>query len=375
MKTIIQQEPLHFGLQMAYRALSSGTTHPILTGILLTAQEGIIHLAATDLEKSIEVVIPASVEQPGSLVLPGREFNEIINRIPGGDITLSAPEDQHQAVISWRASEFVLNGYPADQFPPLPTPEDGQSFHLPAAALDNALSKTVYAASQDDSMPIISGVRLTLQEGMLQATSTDGYRIAVCDTELPIEYPGELEVVLPRRGISDLLRILASAGDDDVELALSENHIFLRLNTGIHYSMVVLEGRYPDVLSMVPGASDFNTHVTFDRDEFIGACSRTALLADDRKGARPVHLHIQDERLIFKAQSPELGEAYDEIEAQIEGDPLAILFQSKYLLDGIKHISDDRVRFSFTDAENAAHLQGIDSSEFSYIVLPMKPRQ
>ncbi len=375
MKVITDQSLLHAGLQMAYRAIAGGTAHPILTGVLLTAQEGILHLSATDLEKSIEAVVPAAVEMPGSLVLPGREFSEIVGRIPGGDIQISAPEDRHQAVVTWRASEFVLNGYPPDQFPSLPTADGSRGYTVPAADLGRSLSNTVFAASTDDAMPVISGVRLKVGEGKIQATATDGYRIAVSEIEAPSAGGEVMEVALPRKSIGDLVRVLSSASaDDEATLALSENHVFFELPGGVKFSTVILEGQYPDVLSMVPAPGDYGTEARFDRGEFSGATSRTALLAEDHRGARPIQLHLKEDRLILKASSAELGEAYDEIDAEVMGPNVDILFQAKYLIEGIRNISRDRVVFNLDDAESAARLQGEDDPEFYYVVLPMKPR-
>ncbi len=376
MKVITDQSQLHAGLQMAYRAIAGGTAHPILTGVLLTAQEGILHISATDLEKSIEAVIPAAVEMPGSLVLPGRELNEIVGRIPGGDIEISAPEDRHQAVITWRASEFVLNGYPPDQFPALPLADGSGAFSVSAGDLVRALSKTVFASSTDDSMPVISGVRLRVGDGRIQATATDGYRIAVSEMEAPGAGGQVMEVAIPRKSVADLVRVLSSAaGEEDASVVLSENHIFFDLPSGVKFSTVLLEGQYPDVLSMVPAPGDYRTRAHFDRAEFAGACSRTALLAEDHRGARPLRLHLKEDRLIIRASSAELGEAYDEIEAQVDGPTLDILFQAKYLIEGLRNIGPERLIFSLDDDEGAARMQGEDDSEFYYVVLPMKPRE
>ncbi len=375
MKVITDQSHLNSGLQMAHRAIAGGTAHPILTGVLLTAQEGILHLSATNLEKSIEAVIPAAVEMPGSLVLPGRELSEIVGRIPTGDIEISAPEDRHQAVLSWRTSEFVLNGYPADQFPSLPTADGSRSYSVSADDLARALSKTVFAASTDDAMPIISGVRLRVGQGHIQATATDGYRIAVAEIESESAEGEIVEVALPRKSISDLVRVLSSSTpEEDATLAVSENHVFFELPGGLKFSTVILEGQYPDVLSMVPAPGDYGTRVLFDREEFAGATSRTSLLAEEHRGARPIQIHVKDDKLIMRASSAELGEAYDEIVAEIEGPNVDILFQAKYLSEGIRNISPERVVFSLDDAESAARLQGEDDSEFYYVVLPMKPR-
>ena len=373
MRVSMDQKPLSFALQTVYRAISQGTTHPILTGILLTAQEGILHLSATDLETSIECIISADVELPGSLVLPGRELVEIINRIPSGSISLSAPEDRHQCIITWRASEFVLNGYPPDQFPSLPTPDEATSFDVPGGILEDALGKTSFAAANDDSMPIICGVRLKFDDGRFHATGTDGFRIATWETGLT--GPEDMEVVLPRPAIADLLRVLGSVDDEeDVKISLSENHVFFETPNGIKLSTVILEGQYPDVLSMVRAPGGYNTTITVETGELAGACQRAALLAEEHRGVRPVRLHIMEDRLVFKASSAELGEAYDEVSGMVEGEPMDILFQSRYLLEGIRNIDTDDLVFSFTDAEGAALMRGHGDDKYSYIVLPMKPK-
>lgn len=373
MKTSIEQQTLSFALQNVYRAISQGTTHPILTGILVTAQEGILHVSATDLEISIECTVEASVDLPGALVLPGKQLVEIVNRIPGGTIEIMAPEDRHQAIITWRSSEFVLNGYPPDQFPSLPTADEGTSFSVPAGVLKEALGKTGFSAgSGDDVMPVICGVRLRFEDGSIHTTGTDGFRVAVWETSLP-GAPDDMEVILPRASVTDLLRVIDPMDSQaNVRIALSENHVFFETESGINLSTVVLEGQYPDVLSMVIAPGGYGTRAVVDRRDFTGACERAALLSEEHRGIRPVRLHVMQDRLVFKASSAELGEAYDEVPGSVEGEDLDILFQSRYLLEGVRYMNSDNIVLNFTDFEGAALLKGEGEERYSYIVLPMK---
>ncbi len=373
MKTSIEQQTLSFALQNVYRAISQGTTHPILTGILVTAQEGILHVSATDLEISIECTVEASVDLPGALVLPGKQLVEIVNRIPGGTIEIMAPEDRHQAIITWRSSEFVLNGYPPDQFPSLPTADEGTSFSVPAGLLKEALGKTGFSAgSGDDVMPVICGFRLRFEDGSIHTTGTDGFRVAVWETSLP-GAPDDMEVILPRASVTDLLRVIDPMDPQaNIRIALSENHVFFETESGINLSTVVLEGQYPDVLSMVIAPGGYGTRAVVDRRDFTGACERAALLSEEHRGIRPVRLHVMQDRLVFKASSAELGEAYDEVPGSVEGEDLDILFQSRYLLEGVRYMNSDNIVLNFTDFEGAALLKGEGEERYSYIVLPMK---
>ncbi len=373
MKTSIEQQTLSFALQSVYRAISQGTTHPILTGILVTAQEGILHVSATDLEMSIECTVEANVDLPGALVLPGKQLVEIVNRIPGGTIEIMAPEDRHQAIITWRSSEFVLNGYPPDQFPALPTADEGTSFSVPAGVLKDALGKTGFSAgSSDDMMPVICGVRLRFEDGSIHTTGTDGFRVAVWETSMP-GAPDDMEVVLPRPSVTDLLRVIDPMDPQaKVRISLSENHVFFETESGVNLSTVVLEGQYPDVLSMVIAPGGYGTRAVVDRRDFTGACERAALLSEEHRGVRAVRLHVMQDRLVFKASSAELGEAYDEIPGSVEGEDLDILFQSRYLLEGIRYMNSDNIVLSFTDFEGAALLKAEGEERYSYIVLPMK---
>ena len=375
MKTSIEQQTLSFALQNVYRAISQGTTHPILTGILVTAQEGILHVSATDLEISIECTVEANVDLPGALVLPGKQLVEIVNRIPGGTIEIMAPEDRHQAIITWRSSEFVLNGYPPDQFPSLPTADEGTSFSVPAGVLKEALGKTGFSAgSGDDVMPVICGVRLRFEDGSIHTTGTDGFRVAVWETSLPAA-PDDMEVVLPRASVTDLLRVIDPMDPQaNIRIALSENHVFFETESGINLSTVVLEGQYPDVLSMVIAPGGYGTRAVVDRRDFTGACERAALLSEEHRGIRPVRLHVMQDRLVFKASSAELGEAYDEVPGSVEGEDLDILFQSRYLLEGVRYMNSDNIVLNFTDFEGAALLKGEGEERYSYIVLPMKAK-
>jgi len=386
MELTVKQSHLSLGLQTVSRAVSSRTTLPLLTGILLEAVEGCLCLTATSLDVAIHCSIPATVERSGSIVLPARYLTDIVRRLEAGDIAISVPEGQFQAVVTWGRSEFVLNGYSPEQYPPLPDLDGAASIEIDAASLQDILAKTLFAASSDDAMPILTGARLSIEEGLIQSVASDGFRISVARAPLSTKEAGDagttshLEAsqqawVIPREGLQELQRVLAANHSRAVTMSVGKNQVGFHIGD-VQFFTRLLEGQYPRVLDMVP--SEYPISVQLPLLPFHDACERASLMADRREGPRVVNLRLQADKVIITSDSPEVGKAYEEVAASLSGEPIDIMFQAPYLLDGLKHAEADTVVFDMSGPFNAARIRPYEEHEecsYMYIVLPLRPTQ
>ena len=368
MRLTIDQADLHTALQVASRAVATRSTLPALAGVLLIAEPEQLRLIATDLELAIEALAPARVEAEGSVVLPGRHFAELVRRLPGGEVRLEVDEG-HRAVLSWQRSRFTIHGMDPRLFPAVPRISAEGTVVFQPEVLRGVLRRTTFAVSHDETRPILTGVCFQVEGDRLRALATDGFRIAVCQAAL--ERPAEgapASLVIPGRSLGEVARLLPGEGIG--RMVIDATQVGFQLGE-IRLISRLIEGAYPPVLDLVP--AEYPTRVQMATREFQEACERAALLSDTRQAARwLIRLTVEPGRVIITASDPEIGEAREEVPAQVEGEGMTIGFNARYLVDGLKAIETDEVYFELTEPLKASRLRGVGADDFFYIVLPVK---
>ncbi|HEY8415352.1 MAG TPA: DNA polymerase III subunit beta [Thermaerobacter sp.] len=368
MRLTIDQNDLQAALQVATRAVATRSTLPALAGVLLIAEPEQLRLIATDLEIAIEALAPARVEEEGSVVLPGRHFAELVRRLDEGEVRIEV-DDNHRASLSWQRSRFTIHGMAPRLFPAVPRLAAGSTVVFDPDFLRGVLRRTTFAVSHDETRPILTGVSIELNGNRLRAISTDGFRIAVCQGELERPVEGEAgSLVIPGRSLAEVARLLPEEGIG--RLVIDSNQVGFQLGE-VRLISRVIEGQYPNVLDLVP--SEYPTRVRMATRAFQEACERASLLSDSRQGARwLIRLTVEPGRVVITASDPEIGEAREEVPAEVEGEGMTIGFNARYLIDGLKVIDTDEVYFELTEPLKASRLRGVGDDGFFYIVLPVK---
>lgn len=365
MRVILPQDELATALGTVARAVSPKHTMPALAGVFLQAENGHLTLRATDLELAMEYTLPAQVHLPGSVVLPARYLTDLVRRIPFGDVEIEVDTATHRATIRWQRSQYVIHGYPPQEFPHLPRPGEAGSVSIPQAALRELLRQTAFAVAHDETRPYLTGVHLTLRGTELAAVATDSVRIAHART--PVENPDQVAfaAIVPGRSLSELARTLSADGEALCHLALEANQIFFSLGQLIVISRL-LDGQYPDVLRFIP--QTFSTRAIIPRDPFLEALERAAVIT--REGA--VKLSFSAGTLAITAQAPEVGQVYEELPVQVEGDPLEIGFNARYLVEGLKVLDGSEFAFHLTGSRNPGLITPVgDNKNYEYLILPL----
>jgi DNA polymerase-3 subunit beta len=367
MQLRVAHADLSRGISTVARAVPARTPMPILTGILVRADGGLLTLAATDLELGIECRVAAEVDSPGSAVLPARYLTEIVRRIPGGTLAWDVEAERPVARVSWQRSQFTIQGFSADQYPPLPVFPD----EAPAVARDalaEALRRTVFAASQDAARPALTGVELFMAGSEFRALATDGTRVAYHRNPPAREdWSGARRVLVPARGLQELVRLLEGEGEG--RMALMDNHLLLDLGD-TRVALRLLDGRYPAVLEMLP--REYPTVVRVDRRGLYEACERVSVVADTPERLYAVVLQADDGRLGLAANSPDVGEAVEEIPAQVEGPAMEVGFNARLLLEGLRHVEGDEVLLELSGPGSAARLRRPGDEGYLYIQMPIR---
>lgn len=363
-----EQTAFASALQTVARAVSTRTTLPILTGILLQADDQQLTIAGTDLEISLQARVPADVLQTGSVVLPARYLTEYVRRIPPGPIEVSVESGTQQALLTWGRSEYRIHGFPAEQYPRFDLATPQQQVAFPASLLFELVQQTAFAVSSDETRPTLTGVNLKTGPSGLLAIATDGFRVAIRQ-EPAVKHDTPIDVILPGRALAELQRLLSRDQDELLTLGLSEQQARIEIGE-IQLATRLIEGQYPNVLDLLP--DQYPLQLETDRLQLMEATERTSLLADSRLAARLVVLDIEPDHLKLTSQDPEVGQAYEEVPIVNHGGTLQIGFNARYLIEGLRHIESDVVRMELIDAVKAVRISAKDDDRYHYIVFPVR---
>lgn len=368
MKFKVVQEQLSNGLQLVQRAVSTRAPMPVLTGILVETTPDGLSLTATDQEIGVRVVIPATVAAEGALVLPSR-LGEIVRKIPFGDISVEGDDTNHTATITWERSRFVIHGFPAAEFPPLPEPSDANGYTLPKNELRRLVRQTGFAVSHDDSRPVFTGVLFVLEGSSIRLVATDGFRLALAEGEIAGRNgDADGEVIIPGRALAEVARVLGEEGDGPVRISLADKRIFFETSRE-RVVCRLIDGQFPPYKQVIP--KQFVTKVTCASQALLDACERASLIA--REPGQAVRLEINGSGMVVSASAPEVGNVREEIPIESQGDSLEIAFNPRYLIEGLRNIDSDKVNYEFTGPLSPSCMRPVENEQsFTCIVLPMR---
>src|SRR5690554_199489 len=365
MKFKVEQKDLARHITIAQRGISTRSTLQILDGILIQANDNGLKLTATDLEISIETFIEASVEEKGKIVLNSRIFGDIVKKLP--DDTISFHVKDNHVHIKCQNAEFNIIGNSGEDYPDLPIIMEENQFTISKDLLKSAIRQTVFATTQDETRPSLTGVLLEISNKEISFVSLDGYRLAL--RKMPTQSDIDEKIIIPGRSLNELNKILEDK-EEDLTISISQGQAIFNLGDTIMYSKL-LEGQffnYKDIMR-----SDHKTKVVVNRRSLQNGLERASLLAKEEK-ANLVKISVSNGDLIIKSNS-EMGDVYEEIRANQQGDDLNIAFNSRYILEGIKIMDNEEIVMNFVGSLNPCIINGVDDDTYTYLVLPVRLAQ
>ncbi len=362
MKFTLQREKFIEGLQQVQNVVSTRTTLPILSNILIKADEGGLRLTATDLDVGVQGFIEATVEKTGGTTLPARRLFSIARELPVADVSVEVTEKN---VATIRCGQYVTKivGLPQDEFPPLPKLETAREFTIPQTILKDGLKKTSYAISTEETRYVLNGVLLAFKDGKLTIVATDGRRLALVDHEMEISPEEEISVIVPTKAVNELSRLLKD--DGDVKLRVAQNQISFELNQTLLVSKLI-EGNYPNYRQVIPGEA--KERVSLERESFFDAVRRVALLTSDKSNS--IKLIFTKNNLDLQANSPEIGEAKDSLAIKYGGKDMTIAFNPEFVMAPLRNLVDDEVFLDLIDEMSPGVLK--TKGSFLYVLMPMR---
>lgn len=368
MKLTITREQFQEGLVAVAASVPAKTTLPVLSNVLLEATGGGLRLSGTDLDIAVTTTVPAAVDQEGALTLPARKLVEIVRELPGAPIRLVASGEQRVTIECGR-SRFRLLGLSREEFPAFPAVKFPGGWRAPARDLQKLISHVAFAASTEESRPILNGVLWELRPDRMRMVATNGHRLARMDVPTPAAgSAGQADLIVPPKALEQIRRLFAP--DDEIEIARSENHLGFRSATTQVFTRLI-EGPYPNYEQVIPRENDKTA--TADREALSAALRRMSIVASDQ--THRIRMAFAGGSCKLSVQTPDLGEAQEEVTVAYEGDPLEIGFNAAYLLEILKYIPTDEVRMTFKAPERAATCEPVgwnDPASFLALVMPLR---
>jgi len=362
MKFSVSKEKLLEGLQTVQNVVSTRTTLPILSNVLLQAADGQLRFTTSDLDVGIRSGVEATIEKSGATTLPARRLLSIVRELPANEITVEV-DSKNVASIRSGPSFFKILGLPEEEFPPLPKFENAKTFTLRQKDFRDALKKTAYAISTDETRYVLNGLLFSFREEKLTLVATDGRRLALVDIELEFPRSHEGDVIIPTKAINEIARLLTDEGE--VKLSLGENQVAFELDGTLLVSKLI-EGNYPNYRQVIPGET--KERVTLERVQFHDAVHRVSLLSSEKSNS--VKLVFTKNNLEIAANTPDVGEARESLAIQYKGRDFAIAFNPEFLMAPLKNLSVDEVFLDLIDemSPGVIKIQG----PFLYVIMPMR---
>jgi DNA polymerase III subunit beta len=361
-KVVCPRDELVQKLSVVSRAVSTRTTVLVLGGVLLRAENGRLHLSATDMELSLRTSFEAQVDADGAVVVPGRMLVELARLLPDDEVQIEHRAEEGVVRVDSGSYSSRLHTYNVEDFPRLPDVEAIGTFSVDKEALLDTVGRVSRSASRDESRPVLTGILARFEGGKLIMAATDSYRLSVKETPLEGGAP-ELEAIIPARALQEVSRIAQAAGS--LELGVHENQVVF-VADDVTLTTRRIEGQFPNYRQLIP--ETFEHTVTLPRSEVLEIVRRVGVMAQRNS---PLRLRFAEGELTVSSQTQDVGEARESLPAAFTGEPLEIGFNAEYLREGFESVSSDDVHVKLISPLRPAVIQGEDE-DFTYLVMPIR---
>ena len=365
MKFQIEKETLLIPLQQIIGAVEKRQTMPALSNVLIRTSENTLTLTATDLEIELVSQIGIIIDEPGEITVPARKLLDICKSLPN-EATIKFSVNESKALIQSGRSRFSLATLPANDFPALDTINSIYEFEIPQKTLRDIIDKTAFAMAQQDVRYYLNGLMLEVSANYLRAVATDGHRLAYCEKETNADIADIKQVILPRKGVLELVRLLGDT-ENTVKVTLGSNHLQVEFD-GLRLTSKLIDGRFPDYNRVMP--TDGDNVITADRDQLRHALMRASILSNEKY--RGIRLILEKDLIKLQAQNPDQEEADIEQEVVYAGDEIEIGFNVNYMLDVLSVTNSDMVQAALKDSNSSFLLTYPDQTDCKYVIMPMR---
>jgi DNA polymerase III subunit beta len=373
MKVTVLQENLARGLSIVSRAVSPRSTLPVLANVLIATDEGRLRLSATNLELGITCWIGAKIEEEGSTTVPSRTLSDLVGTMPDPQVSLTLNSQTQTLNVRSGSSTNDIKGIDAQEFPPLPVPDFEDAILINVADFKEMIQQVAFAASTDEARPVLMGVLVTVDKDVVTMAAADGFRLSVRKATLSSSVPSSISAIIPARALNELARIAAD-GEQMIQMVLPKGRgqVVFRVKDAELVSQLI-DGTFPDYQQIIPRSYKSRTLVS--TASLLKACRQAEIFA--REGSNVVRLNIktngemQPGEVEISAHSEETGSNETLVEATVDGIPLLIAFNVKYLREVLEVVKSPNVAIE-TSAQNAPGVvRPVGDDHFLHVIMPM----
>ncbi len=373
MKITCKQQDLSRGLSVVSHAVSSRSTLPILANILLSTDNGRLRLYATNLEIGINCWIDADVHEEGTTTVPAKLITDLVNSLPQAPVDISVPEDSHTMNVKSLRSSANIKGMDPSEFPLSPNTEGSDpAIVIDAAQLKEMISEVAFAAADDDSRPVLTGVLVQVSTGKLTFAAADAFRLAVRASSLSDDAVLRNDILIPARTLTELSRILPSEGSVSMIVTPNRSQVLFH-SENIDLLSRLIEGTFPNFRQIIP--KDHTTRAVVETKEFAAAVRSVAPFARDSSNIARIKINggggAEPGALTIEATAEDVGDNVSTINAAVDGPEQQIIFNVKYLAEVLAVVGTPEIALEVTSAARPGVVRPVSSADYTYVIMPM----
>lgn len=363
MKFSINKTELQNAISVVLKGVSTRSTLPVLSGILLEAASDRLTLQTTDLEVSIQYSAAALVEEEGRAVVPGKLFSEIVKNLPDAAVHVRAEDER--AFVTCDTSSFSIKALNPEDFPGFPSVDTHQKIEIPFAQFSSMVKRVSRVVSKDESRPILTGVLITLENGLLRMVATDSYRLAVTEAFLD-SAADDFQAVISGSFLSEIASLPKT--DSPVSLALAENQIVVTCRDTVFINRRI-EGNFPNYKQLLPDSCA--TRATVSVDHLVASVKRASILGSSSSPVK-LDLNVASQTMQISAASQDVGSAQETLACEIEGEDVEIAFNYAYVLEGLSAVATDEVYLEVNSSLKPGIFRAVQPENYLYLVMPVR---
>jgi DNA polymerase-3 subunit beta len=374
MKVSVKQQQLAHCVSMVSRAVSPRSTLPVLSNILVKTDNGRLRLSATNLELGITCWMGAKIEGEGAITVPARTFTDLVGNLPSDQVVLTLDNSTQTLNVRCGTSETNIKGIDAEEFPPIPEPNIEEGVPLNVTNFKEMVQQVAFAASIDEARPVLTGVLLKLDGDHITMAATDGFRISIREDDIPNAVSQPVEAIIPARALVELARIIGG-GDNTLVMTFppDRGQVIFHMDD-LELASQLIEGNFPDYRAIVP--QSFKTHTLLSTAGLLKACKQSEIIA--REGTNVARLNIIPETddaspgtLEISAQSEQTGNSEVLVDASVEGVPLLVAFNVRFLREVLEVVKADNIWLETNAANTPGLIRPQGDDHFKHIIMPM----
>ncbi|MEA3350342.1 MAG: DNA polymerase III subunit beta [Chloroflexota bacterium] len=373
MKVSVLQENLAHGLSIVSRAVSPRSTLPVLGNILVATDEGRLRLSATNLELGITCWIGAKINEEGSTTIPARTFSDLVSTLPPDQVSMDLNVRTQTMNVRCGTSNTDIKCIDAQEFPPMPTPDQDGGIELDVDDLREMTQQVVLAASTDEARPILTGVLATVENDTITLAAADGFRLSVRTEELSSPASRDIQAVIPARSLSELARISTGGGKTLTMMLPPQSGRVIFRTENIELVSQLIEGTFPDYQQIIPQRHE--TRTVLSTAAFLKACKQAEIFAREGSLIAQVSItpggELKPGTVEISGQSEETGSNQTIVDASIDGPPILIAFNVRYMREVLDVVKTPNVALETTSSTSPGVIRPVGGKDFTHVIMPM----